>query len=315
MLQSYSINARQQQILPAQSIQGAGTDELTSAYNLPMQTGASSLPYGIYFGDNQVRHELPGFSVSLLTPAFRAEDIPLHGHEHASFVCVLSGAYLSSADGAARVSRSPTLIFNPAGTVHRDTFVLADGRFLAVSISDQSLGVALNWAALPTSAVASVSRHRVTMARRLAEECAVPGPANSSTMEAMCWELLSTLSGVALWPNNHRASPPAWIGRARELLHDRCSDALLITEMAQQLGVHPVYFARAFRDQFRCTPGEYRMRCRLRDALADMHKVNVPLSEIALNAGFFDQSHFSTAFRKHFGMPPQAYRKQLTDTL
>jgi AraC family transcriptional regulator len=276
-----------------------------------MQTSAASLPYATYFGDSQICQELPGFSVSLLAPTFRAEEVPLHEHESASFVFVLSGDYLSSADGAAPLTTSPTLIFNPAGTTHRDSFLLASGCFLAISISDQSLRVALDWAVLPTAATALTSGAAFNIAIRFAQQCAAPGLASASTMEAMCWELLSTVTGATLWPDKDRPSTPSWIGRARELLHDRCSDSLQITEMAQQLGVHPVYFARAFRQVFRCTPGEYRMRCRLRDAMALMRNAGIPLSDISLNAGFFDQSHFSTSFRKHFGMPPQAYRRRL----
>jgi AraC family transcriptional regulator len=277
-----------------------------------MLTGATSLPYGVYFGSDQIRREVPGFSVSLLTPAFRAEDVPLHTHENASFVFVVSGAYLSSADGAATVSSGPMLVFNPAGTTHRDSFVRASGRFLAVSISDQSLRVALNGAVLPTTAQAFASGSGFNTALRFAQECAAPGAAGTTTMEAMCWELLAALSGARLWPTKDQPSGPSWIGRARELLHERCSDSLQIGEMAQQLGVHPVYFARMFRQVFRCTPGEYRLRCRLRDALASMRSSSLTLSEIALGAGFFDQSHFSNAFREHFGTSPQAYRRQLS---
>src|SRR5271168_4395973 len=62
-----------------------GTVEADDVYNSNMQTGAGSLPYGIYFGASQARRELPGFSVSLLTPMLRAEDVPLHRHQNASF--------------------------------------------------------------------------------------------------------------------------------------------------------------------------------------------------------------------------------------
>ena len=275
-----------------------------------MHRGSESLPYGMYFGASQIHREVPGFSASLVTPTLRAEEVPLHTHESASFVLVLSGNYLSSADGAAPVSFGPTLIFNPAGTVHRDSFDLPHGRFLAVSISNQSLGVARDWTVLPGAAVAFASGAGLDLALRLAQECALPGPANGAAMEALCWELLSTLSGVGLWPDQDRDSTPSWAGRARELLQDRSSDSLQITEMAQQLGLHPVYFARAFRRVFRCTPGEYRARCRLRDALTLMQDPSLCLSEIALSAGFFDQSHFSTSFRKHFGISPQIYRRQ-----
>jgi len=278
------------------------------AYTSNMNRGSESLSYGRYFGASQIHHEVPGFSASLLRPTLRAEEVPLHTHESASFVLVLSGKYLSSADGAAPVSFSPTLIFNPAGTVHRDSFVLPHGRFLAVSISDQSLRVARDWAVLPAAATALTSGAGLQLAMRLAQQCALSASATVSTMEALCWELLSTLSGVSLWPDQQEPSIPSWTGRARELLHDRCSDSMRITELAQQLGVHPVYFARAFRRVFRCTPGEYRARCRLRDALALMQDRSLCLSDIALSTGFFDQSHFTTSFRKHFGISPQIYR-------
>lgn len=265
----------------------------------------------MYFGSDSVRQEVPGFSVSLLTPALCAEDVPLHTHDNASFVLVLSGAYRSSADGAGQVNSGPMLIFNPAGTTHRDSFVLAHGRFLAISISDESLRVALGEALLPSTAQASTAGAGLDIATRLARECAAAGAAANATMEAMCWELLAEVSGVSLWPGINRSCGAAWIGKARELLWERCSDTLQIGEMAQELGVHPVYFARAFRQVFRCTPGEYRLRCRLREAFELMRSSSLPLAEIAVNAGFFDQSHFSSAFRQHFGMAPQAYRKQM----
>jgi AraC family transcriptional regulator len=273
-----------------------------------MPAQANVLPYGQYIGSSQRRHEVPGFSVSLLTPALRAEDVPLHTHENASFVLVLSGAYISSAQGAEFVSASPMLIFNPAGTVHRDSFALAEGRFLAVSISDQSLRAALDYGVLPGTASVRSSREAVDTAICLARECSISGPVTSSSMEAICWEMVSEVSGVNLGQGN---TPPSWVGKAQEILREPSSNCLNIAEIAQRLGVHPVYFARAFRKVFRCTPGEYRMRCRLRDALQLVRGSSRPLSEIALASGFYDQSHFSTAFREHFGMPPQAYRKRL----
>jgi transcriptional regulator GlxA family with amidase domain len=45
--------------------------------------------------------------------------------------------------------------------------------------------------------------------------------------------------------------------------------------------------------------------------MALLHDATRPLSEIAFSTGFFDQSHFSTCFREHFGMAPHAYRSRL----
>jgi AraC family transcriptional regulator len=86
-----------------------------------MKADSRARSYGMFFGTSEVHKDIPGFSASILTPTLRAEDVPLHTHENASFVLVLAGSYLSSADGAPEVSPVSTLIFNPAGTTHRDS--------------------------------------------------------------------------------------------------------------------------------------------------------------------------------------------------
>lgn len=104
-----------------------------------METIPKVLPYGRFFGARRGHIELPGFSVSILAPALRPEDVPVHSHTDASFVFLLSGSYISDADGAPAICHPSTLIFNPAGITHRDRFMSVSGRFLTVSISRPSL--------------------------------------------------------------------------------------------------------------------------------------------------------------------------------
>jgi AraC-like DNA-binding protein len=144
--------------------------------------------------------------------------------------------------------------------------------------------------ALPAAATAYASGDVVATAFRLAGQSVRAGPEASTVMEGLCWELVSGMAGEKLWPQQRL---PSWV------------------RQAQQLGIHPVYFARAFRQAFRCTPGEYRMRCRLRKAMVLLRDAKLPLSDIALEAGFFDQSHLTKAFRNHLGLAPHAYRTQL----
>jgi AraC family transcriptional regulator len=264
----------------------------------------------MFFGASEVHREIPGFSVSLLSPTLRAEDVPLHCHQNASFVLVLAGTYLSSADGADRISLPSTLFFNPAGTTHRDAFELAEGQFLAVSLSEQSCRIAAECGKLPTAATAFRRGAVVETAFRLARQCSQSESDSDSLgiLEGLCWELLSNVAGRELWSEKVL---PSWLRQAKELLRDQCSEPLLISGLARQLGVHPVYLARTFRKAFGCTPGEYLARCRLRKAMALLRESSLPLAEIALATGFFDQSHFSRTFRQHFGVAPHAYRKRL----
>jgi AraC family transcriptional regulator len=273
-----------------------------------MDQNSRLLSYGSFFGEGEVHAELAGFSVSLLTPTVRAEDIPLHTHKNASFVLVLSGSYLSTADGAPSRSDRPMLIYNPEGTTHRDTFDRPFGRFLAVSISCRSLQTVKDGVLMPAAATSFFSGAAVEAAFRLARACAAQERELEPVMEGLCWELLGATAGCEFLAAQNL---PPWIRRARELLHDRAAEPMRIAEMAGQLGVHPVHFARVFRRAFRCTPGEYLMRCRLQRAMSMVRSEKLGLSEIALQAGFFDQSHLSRAFRQHFGLPPHSYRRQI----
>lgn len=276
-----------------------------------MHLNPRKLAYGVHFGASETRQDLPGFSVSLLTPTLRAEDVPLHTHDTASFVFVLSGLYISKADGAPPKLREPTLIFNPAGTTHRDSFLLPQGRFLAVSISDEIMRTARDGTVLAGAATAFSTGEGLLTAFRLTDQCLASPVDSFSIMESLCWELLSYTGGKSLWPKERGTAAPAWAARAKELLKDTSNGSQGITQVAKELGLHPVYFARAFRRTFRCSPAEYRMRCRLGKAMGLLHNRTLALSELSLRAGFFDQSHFTRAFRDHFGISPHAYRKHL----
>ena len=273
-----------------------------------MDQNSRSLAYGSFFGADEVHTELAGFSVALLTPTVRAEDLPLHTHENASFVFVLSGDYISTADGAPALSVVPMLIYNPAGTTHRDTFAEPRGRFLAVSISRDSLQSVNDGLQMPAASTSFFSGDAFGTALRLARACAAGNSDSGLVMESLCWELLGATAGSEFVA---KQKLPPWISRARELMHDRATEPIRIAEMAGQLGVHPVHFARAFRRAFRCSPGEYLMRCRLQRAMSMIRGPKLELSEIALQTGFFDQSHLSRAFKQHFGLPPHSYRRQL----
>ena len=54
--------------------------------------------------------------------------------------------------------------------------------------------------------------------------------------------------------------------------------------------------------------GSYARQLRLTWAAARLTSSDDGIAQIALQAGFFDQSHFTRAFGRHFGLTPLAYR-------
>jgi AraC family transcriptional regulator len=93
-------------------------------------------------------------------------------------------------------------------------------------------------------------------------------------------------------------------------VHDRFNDPLSLEAIAAAVGVHPSHLARVFRQQHQCTVGEYVRRLRLEFACHHLTTSDTPLAEIALAAGFADQSHFTKTFRRHIGTPPAQFRRR-----
>jgi AraC family transcriptional regulator len=264
-----------------------------------------TLPYGRFYGTSKARWEIPGFSIALMAPVLPQEEVPLHTHEDASFVFLLNGIYLSSAANAYPECEGPTLIYNPPRTTHRDRFKTLTGRFLAVSVSRETLRDAVADTVLPKVATSFTSSEIIATARGLARHCELREEDFPLLAEGMCFELLAKIGTQVATP---RGKAPLWLQRAKELLQEQCSDHLRIADAAHTIGVHPVHFSRGFRQFLRCTPGEYLVRCRLQKAIPILRETRLPLAEAALHAGFFDQSHFSRVFKRHFGISPRSYR-------
>ena len=61
-------------------------------------------------------------------------------------------------------------------------------------------------------------------------------------------------------------------------------------------------------EHYRTTVGEYVRRLRLDWATRQLSETEVSITEIALAAGFYDQSHFSHLFKQHTGFTPAEFR-------
>ena len=104
-----------------------------------------------------------------------------------------------------------------------------------------------------------------------------------------------------------------WTGLAaagpKEFYIERFAEAITLDQIASTVGVHPGHLAREFRRYYRCTPGDYIRQLRVDRACRELSVGDNSLAEVALAAGFSDQSHFATAFKRHTGLTPAAYRR------
>ncbi len=103
---------------------------------------------------------------------------------------------------------------------------------------------------------------------------------------------------------------PLWIDAAEEYLRARIGEPVGLSELAHAVGVNPAHLARVFRARFGISVGAFGRRVRIDWAAAEIAKGDRPIAEIAAEAGFADQSHFTRLFRRHVGTTPARFREE-----
>jgi AraC-like DNA-binding protein len=104
------------------------------------------------------------------------------------------------------------------------------------------------------------------------------------------------------------------IGEAVRLMHSRFAEDLQTPDFARVAGLSPSQFNRRFRALFGTTPREYLLRVRVNAACRFLETTGWTVARVALEAGFFDHSHFIRIFRRLMGLTPSAYRKMHAPT-
>ena len=97
------------------------------------------------------------------------------------------------------------------------------------------------------------------------------------------------------------------IERAREFLDTERTRVVHSTELEALTGLTRYDLARQFRIRFGTSPYRYLLMRRLDLARERIHQER-PLVEVACDAGFADQAHFTRAFKSAVGLTPARYR-------
>jgi len=237
--------------------------------------------------------------------------IPRHAHECASFFLVVQGSLTEHAGRTKWECRPLSFVFTPPGVVHADRFHDKGGRCLLVQLAPRWLdrvrqcGVQL--VDEPTYTQGSMIS---TLAMRLYSEAFQSDELSALVIEGLVLEILAQL--VRQNVNAPPGCRPRWVRQAQELLHDRFTESMTLDDIAKQVGIHPVHLAATFKRYFGETVGQYIRRLRVEFAARRISEADLPLSQIALLAGFSDQSHFSRTFKVQTGMTPVQYRERLT---
>ena len=263
-------------------------------------------PSGCLYG--QVIKSLEVSSFILTETAHKAlSRLPRHAHENSYFCFVLQGVYTERCGSRELACEPATLTFRHSGETHEDRFHDHDGRVFVLEIPPQWIE-RLRENSLTLKSTAEFRGGSLPqLTARLNREFHKTDRAASLAIEGLALELMAEAARQS--SNALERATPRWLRQAQEMLVENFSEKLTLTQVAAQVGVHPVHLASVFRQKYGCTVGEFVRRLRIEHACREIVKGECALATIALEAGFADQSHFSKAFRFYVGMTPTEYQR------
>ena len=229
-----------------------------------------------------------------------------HLHEPAYFSLVLKGAYTETFGKSARTCGPSTMIFHPPNDKHAVDFHDAEVRIFRIEVESRWLERTRRCGALPERSTDFHGGFLSALCARLYGEFHLSDACSVLAIEGLMLEIIAEISRGHTRKLDR--SVPGWLELAREILRENASEPPSLKSLAGTVGVHPVYLARQFRRRYHCTIGEYLRQLRIEAACREISGAQMPLSVIAANAGFYDQSHFTNTFKRYTGMTPTQYR-------
>lgn len=95
--------------------------------------------------------------------------------------------------------------------------------------------------------------------------------------------------------------------KLRDFLMANIAEPVRLTQLAELCDLSPTQFQRRFKSTVGMTPYAWFTRLRLEQALK-LLKDQRSVTDVTFQVGFYDQAHFSKAFKQTFGLSPSEVR-------
>jgi AraC family transcriptional regulator len=265
------------------------------------------LPPGTFYGDtisvpiadallSEVRHPV-------------GHDVPPHRHQAAYFSLLLEGGYRETA-GDVTIDYEPfTFVFHNALTEHHDTMGANGCRLFFIELMPPWLEV-IRGIGVPRQHLFELhGGEPAWLALRLYHEFLARDAANALTVESLLFELAEHV--VHAYEAEDREPP--WLDEVDAHVQADFAEHFDLRGLASLVGVNPSHLCRTFRRFRGRTIGDYALGLRMQLVCRRLVEGAAPLSAIAAEAGFTDQSHLTRVFKAFIGESPGAYRRRLRE--
>lgn len=100
------------------------------------------------------------------------------------------------------------------------------------------------------------------------------------------------------------------VAAARTYIESHLAEPLTLSDISRVACMSRYHLARRFRHATGTSPMQYLLQLRIRRAQELLQRPRSSISAIAVELGFFDQSHFTRSFRRATGITPGHYARR-----
>ena len=100
------------------------------------------------------------------------------------------------------------------------------------------------------------------------------------------------------------------VGRTIAMIHHRYADALSLDDLAREAGVSRTVLGDRFRALLGESPMQYCARWRMHVAADMLRHDRNNASSVAYSVGFNSEAAFNRAFKREYGLPPAAWKRE-----
>jgi AraC family transcriptional regulator len=220
---------------------------------------------------------------------------------------MLSGQAIESVHDGPRNLAAQDLIVTPAFEIHSYRFP-ETGRWFNMQFPDPWLARVTDGNPLKYRCSEIVrSSDAVTWANRVRTEVRSSDSVSSLAIDGALMLMIADMTRSHIDGDRRR---PRWLGGVEEAIQASIVSPPSVEALAAMAGVHPTRLLRTFRRYHKMTIANFIRQRRVEKARGEIAS-GKPLSMIALDAGFADQSHFTRSFKQAFGETPGEFARSM----
>ncbi|MEM1323253.1 MAG: AraC family transcriptional regulator [Bacteroidota bacterium] len=261
---------------------------------------AKKLKVGTFMGQTLKVRSLSGFTLSK-TGHDQYMKVPKHEHEYPYISLSLAGIYHEKSIVSEYHIKSGNSIFRPKGFEHKNEIGAQHSLCFNIEI-EKELADHKHYSKTPNSV--QFERNNLEILKIFyGFQCDFSDELLALSLEENLYHLLNQQHF------EKRLGRAPWIGKIKKEIRLQPDRTYRIEDVANALHLHPNYFVRKFKEKTGFTFGEYLLRQRIAMGIDLMLHSSKSLTEIAMDCGFYDQSHFIRHFKHFFGTTPFHYRQ------